>query len=110
MQDHESASCVIKGLTSEIPGAANANTGNPSGEQDGKSESAVMATSPKEDPNSQSTVRPASTTEGGTTPLIPQAVKVMSIFLISSPPKAPVSLKTTPEPPRAIRREAVNQP
>jgi hypothetical protein len=42
--------------TSESPGSANANTGAPSGEQGGKNESAVMATSPKEDHYSQSTV------------------------------------------------------
>jgi len=45
MQDHEGSSCVIE-----------TNTGAPSGEHGGKNESAVMATSPKEDHNSQSTV------------------------------------------------------
>lgn len=65
----------LKTRASKTPGKAEANTGDLSGGQGGKSESTVMATGPETSPNSQSTVHPASATVGGTTPLIPQAVK-----------------------------------
>jgi len=48
--------------------------GNLSGEQGGKSESTVMATSPETGPDSQNTVHPASATVGRNIPDSPQAV------------------------------------